>query len=145
MNEEEFRVKERLRHKLYRLTHKKEDKAYRKRYNADPTHKANAKQYRLTHQKPIQDSRKKWKVKNPDKVRALHTDYEKRNRKKKSAQLMALRNVPLGKECELCPEDDKRTENLERHHPDYDYPLIIVTTCQECHEWVEVDKRGIQL
>lgn len=45
---------------------------------------------------------------------------------------------PLMQECELCPENDKRTEKLEHHHPDYAYPFIYVTVCPKCHRWINI-------
>jgi hypothetical protein len=35
----------------------------------------------------------------------------------------------LFSQCELCPS----IENLLGHHPDYDYPTIVVTCCKSCH------------
>jgi hypothetical protein len=40
---------------------------------------------------------------------------------------------PLGLKCELCPEGEERTNDLEKHHPDYNYPEIFVTVCSICH------------
>ena len=37
-----------------------------------------------------------------------------------------------GSECELCGA----REGLRAHHPDYDYPEIIVTSCSSCHNWI---------
>jgi hypothetical protein len=141
--DEEFRAKERERHRLYRLTHKPQERAYRKKRYAE--HKEEEKQYRLANPEIYRKGRAKWKEENPYKVRELANAYAKRNHLKQNARLKAKRNVPLEKECELCPEDDRQTINLEHHHPDYDYPLIIVTVCQKCHEWIEADKRGIKL
>jgi len=39
--------------------------------------------------------------------------------------------------CELCPEGDVKTTWLQAHHPDYDYPQIIVTCCPPCHKFAE--------
>lgn len=40
------------------------------------------------------------------------------------------RRIPLADKCEFCPS----TEKLQRHHPDYSEPYIIVTACKDCHE-----------
>jgi len=40
---------------------------------------------------------------------------------------------PILNQCEFC----NSIEGLERHHPDYNYPEIFVTTCNECHSWIE--------
>ena len=51
------------------------------------------------------------------------------------------RELPLARECELCPEDDKRTDKLQRHHPDYDYPTIYVTVCPQCQKAIHIQLR----
>lgn len=65
---------------------------------------------------------------------ARHLEREPKNRSKvkRFAQNYALHNLPLEKECEFCGE----TENLHRHHPDYDFPEIIVTCCGSCHLFI---------
>lgn len=143
MSQDEFRTKERERHRLYRLTHQEQIKAYRKKRYAE--HREEEKEYRLTHPEIYRKGRAKWKLANKPKIRELWNNYAKRNRLKQNARLKSKRNISLGKECELCPEGDKRTENLERHHPDYDYPLIIVTICQECHNWINIPIMGESL
>ena len=30
-------------------------------------------------------------------------------------------------------EEDDKHKAIEKHHPDYDYPLIIVSVCKDCH------------
>ena len=35
----------------------------------------------------------------------------------------------LKEKCEICDSTDK----LERHHPNYDFPLFIQTLCKKCH------------
>lgn len=48
--------------------------------------------------------------------------------------------VPLAKWCEVCPEDDLR-EATQRHHPDYNYPTIIVSCCQDCHTYLNRERK----
>ena len=48
--------------------------------------------------------------------------------------------IPLAKFCEVCPEDDVR-KATHRHHPDYDYPQIIVSCCTACHTYLN-NERG---
>jgi len=111
-----------------------------------------------------------WQQKNPDSHRKANREHKERNREKinkegreyyqRNRGKVLLSNLirreenpmidaihqytryhfPLASECELCPEDDKRTENLEHHHPDYDYPEIFVTCCRQCHKWIEVNE-----
>jgi hypothetical protein len=38
----------------------------------------------------------------------------------------------LGFCCEFCGS----VVDLMRCHPDYDYPLIVVTVCRECRSWI---------
>ena len=59
----------------------------------------------------------KWRLQNPEKITVSHNAY---------------RSLPLGDMCEFCGS----VENLERHHPDYDYPHIIVTCCSTCHKYL---------
>jgi hypothetical protein len=140
MGTDEIKVKERERHRLYRANNQEKTTAYRKKRYAE--HKEEEKQYRLTHPELYQKAREKWKRANPEKLRELRNAYAKRNHLKQNARLMAKRYIPLGSNCELCPEDDIR-KATDRHHPDYAYPLIVVMTCRECHEWI--DKTGESL
>jgi len=97
---------------------------------------------------------RQWHAEHPNYMRewcAKHPDYmAKRNKRnhqrhkayydaynKKFSQIhpeiihsrrMAL-SYPLDSQCELCGS----TQNLKRHHPDYDYPDIFVTCCSSCH------------
>jgi len=62
---------------------------------------------------------------------------------KKNASNIARKNIPLAQFCELCPEDDKR-KPMARHHPNHNYPLIVISVCSQCHRHcdrntVEVD------
>jgi len=76
---------------------------------------------------------RRWKDKNPDKVKEQRKRYNQRYPKKiKAYQFISNNKLELAKECELCGN----TENLEHHHPDYDYPEIYVTVCKECHTWI---------
>ena len=93
-----------------------------------------------------QQAVKKWMDEHPEEHREAHlkasVNFIKRNPKKLRAERFAF-NFPLALQCELCPEDDKRTENLERHHFDYDYADFFVTVCYECHLYAE-GKRKIE-
>jgi len=54
--------------------------------------------------------------------------YRKRHPEKIMAQKMAQK-IPLKKECGIC----KTEKRLERHHWDYNKPLLFSTLCKECH------------
>lgn len=41
--------------------------------------------------------------------------------------------------CEFCGA----TETLVRHHPDYDYPLIVVVCCKSCHGYIHAELKTI--
>jgi hypothetical protein len=43
--------------------------------------------------------------------------------------------LPLAEFCEVCPEDDIQ-KATSKHHPDYDYPQIIVSCCARCHTYM---------
>jgi hypothetical protein len=47
--------------------------------------------------------------------------------------------VPLAEFCEVCPEDDLR-KATDRHHPDYNYPRIIVSCCGQCHKYMNNER-----
>lgn len=110
-----------------------------------PEYKDYMKKYRKKNRKHINELDIKWRHNNPDKVNDWCRRYRIRNRKKKSAQAKAEYYIPLGLECELCPEDDKHRTNLQRHHPDYDYPLIVVTACMECHHFADDTTEEVKL
>lgn len=83
---------------------------------------------------------KEYAKEHPEVSRKAGAKYYWKNREKRleRAKISSLARyyVPLAKLCELCPDGDKRAAS-ERHHPDYNYPLIIVPTCRECHDWIE--------
>jgi hypothetical protein len=91
-------------------------------------HKKNKERIR----KQQHDTQQKW-----------HEDHREYYNMRSRAQQYCLRhNLPMEKECELCPEDDKITIDLERHHPDYNYPEIFVTVCGQCHNAVKLYNRA---
>lgn len=73
---------------------------------------------------------------NSDLNRERQREYFKRwrgsHRKVHRAIRLAQACVPLGSCCELCGS----VGDLMRFHPDYDYPLIVVTVCRECRSWI---------
>ena len=74
---------------------------------------------------------KRFRQKHPKRLRQYSKEWKNKNPKKFKAQKLG-RKIPLGSECEFC--GSKR--NLERHHPDYDFPHIFVSCCDSCHKWV---------
>lgn len=96
------------------------DRKKSKNYYAKNIEKAREK--RLLHERKVRQD-------NPEKARDYWRKYYQRNRKKVLARDISKREVPLGNRCEICGS----TENLERHHIDYDKPELVVTLCRECH------------
>jgi len=60
----------------------------------------------------------KWREDNPEKLKAYN--------------FLKHCDCSMASACEFCGA----TENLVRHHPDYDYPEIFVTVCKSCHNWI---------
>lgn len=54
---------------------------------------------------------------------------EKSRKLKLRAKNMA-RKIELNKSCDIC----NSTENLQRHHWDYNKPLLVNTLCSTCHK-----------
>jgi hypothetical protein len=75
---------------------------------------------RYTAKPEVREHRRRWKRENPDYYR---------HPKKAKARILANHKVPLGDRCEVCGT----TENLERHHPNYDEPLNVMTVCHRCN------------
>lgn len=71
-----------------------------------------------------------------EKILARGRKYNKEHRFECNSRLKARRKVTLGKKCKLCGS----TENLVRHHPDYNKPFVIVTLCKSCHFNVHLGK-----
>jgi hypothetical protein len=77
-----------------------------------------------------------WMQKNREKLLEQKKQYYQEHKDEINARDAARYNVPLGPECELCGS----RENLERHHPDYNEPLFIVTLCTSCHRTIHASK-----
>jgi len=92
-----------------------------------------ARQYYREHVEQCKAYQKDYNKKNQSKInkRALEYYYKHREelRPKKNAQ-KRVRRVPLKEKCELCGA----TEKLERHHPDYNKPLEVITVCATCNK-----------
>jgi len=58
--------------------------------------------------------------------------YRERNPEKVKAQIFARQHIPRKNTCEFCGA----TSDLQRHHPDYNHPEIVVTVCRLCHNWI---------
>lgn len=70
--------------------------------------------------------------------------WSKTNRHKKRAQLLVKRAIARGslarKPCEHC--GDKK--NIQAHHEDYNFPLMVTWLCPRCHGKHHASKREYQ-
>jgi 5-methylcytosine-specific restriction endonuclease McrA len=105
-------------------TYRRSRKEYQKNYHA---------KYYQEHKEEIKRRIQLWKKTHRFQVNESNRKSHERYPKKYKARTFADHHIPLLLTCELCPEDDQRSEKLEHHHPDYDYPEITVTSCVECH------------
>ena len=76
------------------------------------------------YRKELNEKSRKWRIENKD----YYKSYDKRNTLLVKARRLA-KKIPLKKRCEIC----KGKESLERHHWDYNKPLVVVTLCKRCH------------
>jgi hypothetical protein len=95
-----------------------------KKYKSTPEFKKHVKDYQQT-----------------EKYRKTHIissrNYIKNNPEKQRAREVARRHIKKFDHCELC----NSKINLEKHHPNYNFPLKIVTLCKLCHEEIHHAKR----
>jgi hypothetical protein len=89
------------------------------------------KKYENSEKKKINN--KNWIENNKEKHQEIQREYKNKykenNNQKIKAQKMA-RQIPLKSSCNIC----KSNNNLQRHHWDYDRPLIVNTLCSTCHK-----------
>lgn len=75
---------------------------------------------------------KLYRERNKEKIRKqknkYNIEYRKTHVKEIKARAIAYK-FPLGDKCEYCGS----IENLQRHHPSYDFPEVFETTCQSCN------------
>ena len=75
------------------------------------------------------------------KERAKHwlREYRKQNPKIQRAHNAAIRiHKQAPSCCQMCGQEKKR---LQRHHPDYDLPKLIVWLCAPCHRIADQQRR----
>jgi hypothetical protein len=77
--------------------------------------------YNLNYSKNNPEKTKEWRNKS-------NIQWKKDNPEKCKAQTMA-QIIPLKSECEICGHK----KGLERHHWDYNKPLLVNTLCKVCH------------
>lgn len=119
-----------------KLTYTDEKHEKARQYYADHREKLLAKQRirqkadRLNDPERIRSYHRKWATNHPEKRMECRTKWRLENKVKERAQLMANRHVPLKPNCEMCSS----TEELHRHHDDYNKPLEVLTLCPKCHK-----------
>lgn len=62
--------------------------------------------------------------------RSIHPQKSRIRDIKKNIEDRARDHTTLGPECTFCGSK----QFLERHHPDYNKPLQVITTCRSCHQ-----------
>ena len=101
------------------------------------------KQWRIKNRQKIRDYETKWRNENPDLVKKHKQKFNEKNpHKQKEYSLKFRQNNPekdkawhktrkhkIGSECSKCGSK----ETLQKHHPDYNKPLVFVTVCLKCH------------
>lgn len=75
-----------------------------------------------------------WYKKNPDKRSVIAKRYNDKHKLEKRANYLAMKHYPDEKPCVICGS----TENIERHHQDYNYPLEITWLCRTHHRFLHV-------
>lgn len=78
---------------------------------------------------------KKYQKKHPESHRKCSQKWKKEHPEIIKAESLALYHIPLGSICEF--GNCHSTENLERAHMDYDYPLEVLTFCARHHHLVD--------
>lgn len=87
---------------------------------------------KICHIEKCREGTRRYRENHPDRYKekrnASCAKWRAENPEKKHAQNLTKR-VPLDNKCFVCGS----TENLERHHFDYDKPRQFTTLCRECH------------
>jgi len=106
----------------------KRTKARRAYYENRPERLAHQRRYKQKNKDTIREYNQKYYQKHREDLLEYHRAYYAINKEKRDAKNWA-RNIPIATICQKCGA----IENLEKHHPDYEEPLKIVTLCHRCH------------
>lgn len=85
--------------------------------------------YYQQHREELIEKARKYRCENREQIRRRYKERYQNIREQKLAEAMAYYHVPLDPSCSICGA----TQDLERHHPDYNKPLKIITVCRPCH------------
>lgn len=150
----EYREKRLEKRRLYYQHHKDQWQKYEKQHREELNLKSRERRKKeKSHQSRLKTERK-WKIHNPLKMKQARKNWANRNkdhmrellRKWEQKEPMKkivhnhARYLKAQSKCEICDSKEK----LQKHHPDYDEPEVIVTLCKECHTEVTLDDLGIQ-
>jgi len=83
---------------------------------------------------------KVWEIRHPKYHNEKAKLYYKNNPTKIKARRYAVRNIKDVGLCQNCGS----TVKLERHHPDYSNPAVIIPLCQKCHRAYHAGKLQIK-
>jgi NADH:ubiquinone oxidoreductase subunit len=80
------------------------------------------------------EARKKYQKENPEKVKFLKREWNKKNRHKRNAHLKVKMAIIKGilsrpEACSSCGQEGI----IEAHHEDYSKPLEVKWLCKKCH------------
>lgn len=94
--------------------------------------------YRLKYPQKNREYIKKWKLKNPELRKNQMKRYRIKNHVKISIESDTNYKCEKGTllmkpYCELCGS----SENLQKHHPDYNHPDFFITLCRDNHNFIE--------
>jgi hypothetical protein len=125
--------KERIlsKNKEYRLKDKEKWLKYRREYQKLNKERLNdiSRLYTMEHPEKTKVYEKRRRTKDRDKLTSKQNKRRNNNPLKFNAEQQAKRNVPLKISCEICGS----TNILQRHHWDYNQPLLVNTLCKQCH------------
>jgi hypothetical protein len=120
-----------LRSRLYQKQNKEKEKLRARRYYSQNRESKILKmrEYRLQEPEKTRLQSRKSQAKHKTERSERFRIYQKENRTKRRAEQQARRKTGLQPKCFFCGS----TENLERHHPDYNKPLEVLTVCHRCN------------
>lgn len=117
-------------------------KEYMKNYHGE--NREEEQKYRQENREKIKERTYNWREENRDRFNLYQREWKQKHpikdiTQKRKIRSRSERNFPMANNCELCPEDDKRTDNLQRHHPSYEDGMeeIFVTCCKSCHWYAD--------
>jgi len=117
----------------YYLKNKEKIKANVKNWAENNPEKIKGYVKKINNSQKARERKDKWIEKNQQKNKQVKNEwqknYYKKNPKVVNAQNIA-KQIPLKENCEIC----KSTKNLQRHHWNYDKPLLVNTLCSTCHK-----------